>query len=153
MADTIYYSDKDLTVTGSTITIRGKSYPVSEVQSVRTWRTRTGSRRELPYLLITSLVVLVFLVLNLSHLQPDAWANVIPIFLTLDLLFGVGACGLLLTQLFLREEDICLLALRGNFGASLPLRCADEQQAQRMVDAVRMAILNREVVESATSAA
>jgi Family of unknown function (DUF6232) len=152
MLDTTYYSDKDLVVTGSTITLRGKSYPVGEVQSVRVVRSREGGRRELPYVLITVAVVLLFLLYNLNNLRIDDWANIIPIFLTLDLLFGLGVVGVLLMQLFSRAEGTCLLVLRGTFGTSLALPCKNERDVQPMVDAVRMAILNRQAEPPAQAA-
>lgn len=148
MSAITYYSDKDVLVTSEAINLAGKVYPVSEVKSVKVWEAEPGLKRQWPYLALTLFAVLLLTVLNLPNLYPDNWPNIIGVVLTLDVLFGVGSAGLLLVPLFLKGECGYLVGLRGTFGNSTPLRCTDEQHAQRLVDAIRMAIVNRETVEA-----
>lgn len=143
-SSTVYYSDKDLVVTGSTITMRGKAYPVGEVRSVRVWEAGAGAEREWPYVLLIAAALAVFTLSNLSNLHTGNWLEIIPAVLTVDILFGMGVAGVLLKGVFLKDEHRYLLGLRGAFGYSVSLLCNDEQHAQRMMDAVRMAIVNFE---------
>jgi hypothetical protein len=142
-----YYNDKDVLITSEAIKLGGKVYPVSEVKSVKVWEAQPGLRREWPYLALTLFAILLLTVFNLPNLYPGNWQNIIGVVLTLDVLFGVGSAGLLLVPIFLRGECGYLVGVRGTFGNSTPLRCTDEQHAQRLVDAIRMAIVNRETVE------
>jgi hypothetical protein len=135
-------------VTSETINLAGKVYPVSQVKSVKVWEAEPGLRREWPYLALTLFALLVLTVLNLPNLYPDNWQNIIGVVLTLDVLFGVGSAGLLLVPVFLKGECGYLVGLRGTFGSSTPLRCTDEQHAQVLLDAIRLAIVNRGVVEA-----
>jgi hypothetical protein len=153
MAAITYYNDKDVLVTSEAIKLAGKVYRVSDVKSVKVWAAEPGLRREWPYLALILFAILLLTVLNLPNLYPGNWQNIIGVVLTLDLLFGVGSAGLLLLPLFLKGEYGYLVGLRGTFGSSTPLRCTDEQHAQRLVDAIRMAIVNRETVETHSLAA
>ncbi|HEX8599018.1 MAG TPA: DUF6232 family protein [Chloroflexia bacterium] len=148
MAAITYYNDKDVLVTSEAINLAGKVYPVSEVKSVKVWEAEPGLKRQWPYLALTLFAVLLLTVLNLPNLYPGNWQNIIGVVLTLDVLFGVGSAGLLLVPIFLKGECGYLVGLRGTFGNSTPLRCTDEQHAQRLVDAIRMAIVNREIAEA-----
>ncbi len=143
-SEIMYYSDKDLQVAGDRITMRGTVYPLGEVQSVRVWQARSGARRERPYVLLIAGAMLVFTLFNLSNLRTDDWLNTIPAILTVDLLFGVFVLGVLLMGVFLKDERVHMLGLRGTFGNSVSLPCDDERHAQRMMDAARMAIVNFE---------
>ncbi len=147
MAAITYYNDKDVLVTSETINLEGKVYPVSQVKSVKVWEAEPGLRRQWPYLALTFLAVLLLTALNLPNLYPGNWQNIIGVILTLDVLFGVGSAGLLLVPVFLKSECGYLVGLRGTFGSSISLRCADEQHAQKLVDAIRMAIVNHETLE------
>ncbi len=146
MAATIYYSDKDTLVTSEAITVRGKVYPVSAVKSVKLWQAQPGIQREWPYLALTVTALVLLLVLNFPNLHPDNWNNVIGVILTLDVLFAVGSLGMLMVPVFLKGEHGYMVALRGTFGSSTPLPCTDEQHAQRLVDAIRMALVNRSTI-------
>jgi hypothetical protein len=153
MTPITYYNDKDVLVTSETISLAGKSYPVSQVKSVKVWEAEPGMRREWPYLALTLFAVLLLTALNLPNLYPGNLQNIIGVILTLDVLFGVGSAGLLLVPLFLKGECGYLVGLRGTFGISTPMRCTDEQHAQRLVDAIRMAIVNQGTVEARSLAA
>ncbi|HET6312319.1 MAG TPA: DUF6232 family protein [Chloroflexia bacterium] len=143
-----YYNDKDVLITSETINLAGKVYPVSQVKSVKVWEAEPGLRREWPYLALTLFALLLLTVLNLPNLYPENWHNIIGVVLTLDVLFGVGSAGLLLVPLFLKGECGYMVGLRGTFGSSTPLRCNDEQHAQVLLDAIRLAIVNRGAVEA-----
>jgi hypothetical protein len=115
---------------------------------VKVWEAEPGLRREWPYLALTLFALLLLTVLNLPNLYPGNWQNIIGVVLTLDVLFGVGSAGLLLVPVFLKGECGYLVGLRGTFGSSTPLRCTDEQHAQMLLDAIRLAIVNRGVAEA-----
>ncbi|HEX8220645.1 MAG TPA: DUF6232 family protein [Chloroflexia bacterium] len=148
MSAITYYNDKDVLVTSEAINLAGKVYPVSQVKSVKVWEAEPGLRREWPYLALTLFALLLLTVLNLPNLYPGNWQNIIGVVLTLDVLFGVGSAGLLLVPVFLKGECGYLVGLRGTFGNSTPLRCTDEQHAQVLLDAIRLAIVNRGAVEA-----
>ena len=148
MSAITYYNDNNVLVTSEAINLAGKVYPVSQVKSVKVWEAEPGLRREWPYLALTLFALLLLTVLNLPNLYPGNWQNIIGVILTLDVLFGVGSAGLLLVPVFLKGECGYLVGLRGTFGNSTPLRCTDEQHAQVLLDAIRLAIVNRGAVEA-----
>jgi hypothetical protein len=145
MTDITYYADSSVQITSDWVKLGEKTYRMSDIKSATVWSTQADPMRELPYFLLIAGSFTMFLLNNFRSVFPRDWEHILPFVLGFGMIIGLAGFAILLSQMFRKSDYIFILRLTGTFGTISPFASDDERYVQKIADAMKLALSNRQV--------
>lgn len=143
MQEYVYYSDNSTKITDEWARLGGKSFRLSDIQSVEVCSTQTDSSRNLPSFLVVAGSLLMFGVSNLQNFFPIGWDGLVPTTHLLGILIALAGITILIIQMLLKSDYIYMVSMRGTFGNACPFASDDELYVRKVAAAIQTALIAR----------